>query len=147
MPVSALDTGLIIVRLSSRKVQIREVIVKPLDPIYILTKAIEAISHNYDRKPAVFTAFFRESTRQDNTDISLSEAVINIFKESYTSLREDQIKIFKGRKGSNTEEKEFVDFVVQGGLYNTLQLDIVKNLRHFWMRIILHCMNTRWNEL
>jgi hypothetical protein len=131
MPVSSLDTGLIIVRLSSRKVQIREVIVKPLDPIYILTKAIEAISSNYDRKPAVFTAFFREATRQDNTDISLSEAVINIFKESYTSLRDDQIKIFKGRKGSNTGEKEFVDFVVQGGLYNTLQLDIVKNLPTF----------------
>jgi hypothetical protein len=131
MPVSSLDTGLIIVRLSARKVQIREVIVKPLDPIYILTKAIEAISSNYDRKPAVFTAFFREATRQDNTDISLSEAVINIFKESYTSLRDDQIKIFKGRKGSNTGEKEFVDFVVQGGLYNTLQLDIVKNLPTF----------------
>jgi hypothetical protein len=127
MPVSSLDTGLIIVRLSTRKVQIREVIVKPLDPIYILTKSIEAIPSNYDRKPAVFTAFFRESTRQDNTDISLSEAVINIFKEPYTSMREDQIKIFKGRKGSNTGEKEFVDFVVQGGLYNTLQLDIVKN--------------------
>jgi hypothetical protein len=131
MPVSSLDTGLIVVRLSSRKVQIREVVVKPLDPIYILTKAIEAISNNYDRKPAVFTAFFRESTRQDNTDISLSEAVINIFKESYTSLRDDQIKIFKGRKGSNTGEKEFVDFIVQGGLYNTLQLDIVKNLPTF----------------
>ncbi len=127
IPVASLDTGLAIVRLSSKKVQIKEVIVKPLDPIYILTKAIEAIPVNYDRRPAVFTAFFRESTRQDNTDISLSEAVINIFKEPYTSSREDQIKIFKGRKGSNTKEKEFVDFVVQGGLYNTLQLDIVKN--------------------
>jgi hypothetical protein len=131
MPVSSLDTGLAIVRLSSRKVQIREVIVKPLDPIYILTKAIEAIPYNYDRKPAVFTAFFREATQQDNTDISLSEAVINIFKEPYTSMRDDQIKIFKGRKGNNTREKEFVDFVVQGGLYNTLQLDIVKNLPTF----------------
>jgi hypothetical protein len=131
MPVSALDTGLIVVRLSSSKVQIKEVIVKPLDPIYILTKTIEAIPNNYDRKPAVYTAFFRESTRQDNTDISLSEAVINIFKEPYTSMRDDQIKIFKGRKGSNTGEKEFVDFVVQGGLFNTLQLDIVKNLPTF----------------
>jgi hypothetical protein len=131
MPVSSLDTGLTVVRLSSRKVLIREVVVKPMDPIYILTKTIEAIPGNYDRKPAVFTAFFRESTRQDNTDISLSEAVINIFKESYTSMRDDQIKIFKGRKNSNSREKEFVDFVVQGGLYNTLQLDIVKNLPTF----------------
>jgi hypothetical protein len=131
MPVSALDTSLTIVRLSSRRVQIREIIVKPLDPIYILTKAIEAIPSNFDKKPAIFTAFFRESTRQDNVNISLSEAVINIFKEPYTSMRDDQIKIFKGRKGGNTGEKEFVDFVVQGGLFNTLQLDIVKNLPTF----------------
>jgi hypothetical protein len=131
MPLTALDTGTLIIRLSTERVQIREIIVKPLDPIYILTKAIEQIPANYDRKPALFSAFFRESTTQDNKNISLSEAVISIFKEPYTSLREDQIKIFKGRKGSNTDEKEIVDFIVQGGLYNTLQLDIVKNLPTF----------------
>lgn len=131
IPIASLDTTLLIVRLSIEKVQIREIVVKPLDPIYILTKAIERIPLNYDRKPAVFTGFFRESTQQDNKNISLSEAVINIFKEPYTSQRDDQIKIFKGRKGSNTDEKEFVEFVVQGGLYNTLKLDIVKNLPTF----------------
>jgi hypothetical protein len=127
VPLVAVDTGILIVRLSSEKVQIREVIVKPLDPIYILTKSIEQIPDNYDRKAAVFTAFFRESSWRDNTNISISETVVSIFKEPYTSLREDQIKIFKGRKGTNSGEKELYDFVVQGGLYNTLQLDIVKN--------------------
>ncbi len=131
MPLTATDTGTLIIRLSTDRVQIKEIIVKPLDPIYILTKAIEQIPVNFDRRPAVFTAFFRESTRQDNKNISLSEAVINIFKEPYTSVRDDQIKIFKGRKGTNTDEKEIVDFIVQGGLFNTLQLDIVKNLPTF----------------
>jgi len=131
IPLADIDTGTLIIRLSTEKVQIREIIVKPLDPIYILTKAIEQIPMNFDRKPAVFTAFFRESTRQDNKDISVSEAVISIFKEPYTSVRDDQVKIYKGRKGTNTGEKENVDFIVQGGLYNTLQLDIVKNLPTF----------------
>lgn len=131
VPLASLDTTPLIIRLNVEKVQIREIVVKPLDPIYILTKAIERIPNNYDRKPALYTGFFRESTLQDNKSISLSEAVINIFKEPYTSLREDQIKIFKGRKGSDTDEKEFVEFVVQGGLYNTLKLDIVKNLPTF----------------
>jgi len=126
-PLADLDTGIVVVRLSSERVQIREVIVKPLDPIYILTKAIEKIPTNFDRKAAVYSAFFRESTWRDNTNISLSETVISIFKEPYTSLRSDQIKIYKGRKGNITGEKELYDFVVQGGLYNTLQLDIVKN--------------------
>ncbi len=127
IPLSSVDTSSLVIRLSSEKVQIREVVVKPLDPIYILTKAIERISDNYDRKPAFYTGFIRESTQQDNKNVSLSEAIINIFKEPYTSLREDQIKIFKGRKGNNMVAKELVDFVVQGSLYNSLQLDIVKN--------------------
>jgi hypothetical protein len=131
IPLESLDSAILVVRLSADKVQIKEVVVKPLDPIYILTKAIEKIPFNYDRKPAVFTGFFRESTQQDNKNISLSEAIINIYKEPYTSFRGDQIKIFKGRKGSNTNEKEFVEFIVQGGLFNTLQLDIVKNLPTF----------------
>ncbi len=114
MPVSSLDTGLTVVRLSSRKVQIREVIVKPLDPIYILTKSIEAIPYNYDRKPAVFTAFFRESTRQDNTDISLSEAVINIFKESYTSMQGRSDKNFQREKGKRYQRKGICGFCCPG---------------------------------
>lgn len=131
IPLSGVDTTSLVIRLSTEKVQIREIIVRPLDPIYIITKAIERIPENYDRKPSLFTAFFRETTRKDQKNISLSEAVIHIFKESYSSLRQDQIRIFKGRKGQYQEEKEFVDFVVQGGLYNTLQLDIVKNLPSF----------------
>jgi hypothetical protein len=131
IPLATMDTSLLVVRMSVEKVQIREIVVRPLDPIYILTKAIEKIPDNYDRKPAIYTGFFRESTLQDNKNISLSEAVINVYKESYTSQRDDQIRIFKGRKGSNTDEKEFVEFVVQGGLYNTLKLDIAKNLPTF----------------
>lgn len=127
IPLSSVDTSSLIIRLSSERLQIREVVVKPLDPIYILTKAIERISDNYDRKPAVYTGFIRESTQQDNKNVSLSEAIINVFKEPYVSKREDQIKIFKGRKGNNLVAKELVDFVVQGSLYNSLQLDIVKN--------------------
>jgi hypothetical protein len=127
IPVELIDTSIQVVRLSSERVQIKEVVVKPLDPIYILTKAIEQIPENYDRKPAVFTAFFREISKQDNKEISISEAVINIFKEPYTSMRQDQIKIFKGRKDNRTDAKEFVEYVVQGGLVNNLRLDIVKN--------------------
>jgi len=127
VPVISIDSGVLIIRLSTDKIQIKEVVVKPLDPIYILTKAVENIPRNYDREPAIFTGFFRESTQQDNKNVSLSEAIINVFKESYTSLRDDQIKIFKGRKGNNIDQKEFVEFIVQGGLFNTLQLDIVKN--------------------
>ncbi len=131
VPLERVDTASLVVRLSSERVQIRETIVKPLDPIYIITKAIESIPRNYDRQPSILTAFFRETTKQDNKNISLSEAVIQIYKQPYNSVREDQVKLFKGRKGSNTDDKTYIDFIMQGGLYNSLQLDIVKNLPTF----------------
>jgi hypothetical protein len=131
IPIKSIDSALLIVRMTTERIQIREVVVKPYDPIYILTKAVEGISHNYDLKPAIYTGFFRETTSQDNRNISLSEAVIKIFKEPYTSMRTDQVKIFKARKGSNTSSKAYVEFLVQGGLFNTLKLDIVKNLPTF----------------
>ena len=48
IPIMSIDTGVLIVRLSTEKILIKEVVVKPLDPIYILTKAIENIPENYD---------------------------------------------------------------------------------------------------
>jgi len=127
IPLEKIDTSNLIARLTSERVQIRETIVRPFDPIYIITKALENIRLNFGQKQSVLTAFFRETTKQDNKNISLSEAVINIYKEPYLSNREDQVKLSKGRKGSNTDNKEYIDFLVQGGLYNSLQLDIVKN--------------------
>ena len=129
--LAGLDTSLMIVRLSSALVQINEVIVKPLDPIYILTKAVENIPENFDRKASLQTAFFREATEQDGKNISSSEAVINIYKEPYISNRPDQVRLFKGRKSVNSAGKEYIDLIVQGGLFNNLQLDIVKNLPTF----------------
>ncbi len=105
-PVSAIDTGLLIVRLSSEMVRISEVIVKPLDPIYILTKAVQSIHDNFDKTAGLQTAFFRESTEQDGKNVSSSEAVINIYKEPYTSNRPDQVKLYKGRKSVNSLGKE-----------------------------------------
>ena len=129
--VSAIDTGLLIVRLSSEMVRISEVIVKPLDPIYILTKAVQSIHDNFDKTAGLQTAFFRESTEQDGKNVSSSEAVINIYKEPYTSNRPDQVKLYKGRKSVNSLGKEYIDLIVQGGLFNNLQLDIVKNIPTF----------------
>jgi hypothetical protein len=126
-PLHDLDTNQLDIRLSAEQVQIHEVIVRPYDPIYIITKSLEKVTENYESEATVLTAFFRESSKQNEDNISLSEAVIKIYKESYGSERPDQVKIYKGRKGNNISHKEEIDFVVQGGLYNNLQLDIVKN--------------------
>jgi hypothetical protein len=103
-----------------------EVIVRPENPREMVLKAINNKVFNYSTKPILLTAFFRESSKQDNNYISLSEAMIDIYKTSYTNESEDLIKLKKGRKGSNASNSILVSLVVEGGLYNNMQLDIMK---------------------
>jgi len=143
LPLERIDTTSLVIRLSSERVQIRETIVRPLDPIYIITKAIERIPLNYDRQSSVLTAFFRETTKQDNKNISLSEAVINIYKQPYNSLRDDQVRLFKGRKGTNTDNKEYIDFIMQGDFTTACRWTLSKTFPPSSMQSTLPCTGIR----
>ncbi len=127
IPLSLLDSTFATIKLSQEDHQIKEVWIKPVKPMEVIEEALRLIPQNYDNKPSILTAFFRESSRQDDQYIALSEAVLSVYKESYISTRNDQIKIIKGRKGSNVESQEYINYIVQGGLYNNFKLDIVKN--------------------
>jgi hypothetical protein len=114
------------VNLHPNKYEISELVVRPENPRELIERALANKSENYSNKPMLLTAFFREATKQNNSYISLSEAIIDIYKTSYSIESEDLVKLKKGRKGSNTEESELVNMVVEGGLYNSMQLDVVK---------------------
>lgn len=126
IPMSTIDSAFLTVRLSQEDHQIKEVWIKPVNPLELIEEAMKSIPVNYDNNPSVLTAFFRESSRQDDQYIALSEAILSVYKESYVSSRNDQIKIIKGRKGSNVKSQEYINYIVQGGLYNNFKLDIVK---------------------
>lgn len=126
IPLIMFDSTTLTIKLVPEKHEIKEVWVKPVKPLELVEKAIESIPKNYENSPSLLTAFFRESTRLNDKYIALSEAVVKIYKESYLSQRNDQIKIEKGRKGSNVRSQECINYMVQGGLFNNFKLDIVK---------------------
>jgi hypothetical protein len=119
-------SGPLEIKLNPQTYLIREVIVRPEDPLKLITEMLDKKKDNYSKGPAMYKAFFREASKQNDKYISLSEAIIDIYKTSYLSGESDLIRLVKGRKGSNTCEAELVNLVVEGGLYNNLQLDIVK---------------------
>jgi hypothetical protein len=88
--------------------------------------ALENKQKNYATEAELLTAFFRETSKQNDKHISLSEAVIDIYKTPYTSNQADLVKLVKGRRGSNVENSELINLVVEGGLYNSMQLDLMK---------------------
>jgi len=118
--------GQVDILLKPSRFQIDELIVRPDDPKKLIMGAIENKRKNYSNEPVMFTAFFRESSKQNDKYISLSEAVIDIYKTSYNTDQIDMVKLVKGRRGTNVENSELINLVVEGGLYNSMQLDLMK---------------------
>lgn len=118
--------GQIDITLNPSRFQIDELIVRPGDPKKLIMGALENKRKNYSVEPVLLTAFFRETSKQNEKHISLSEAVIDIYKTSYASDQVDLVKLVKGRRGSNVENSELINLVVEGGLYNSIQLDLMK---------------------
>ena len=117
-----------IIALEAAPIPIKEIIVKPLDPVTVVEKAIYNISKNYESVPNLMTAFYRETIRKNRTYCSIGEAVVEIFKAPYnTDLRFDGSKIYKGRKGTDVEKMDTVLFKLQGGPVSVLELDLAKN--------------------
>lgn len=117
-----------VISLEQAPIPIKEIIVKPLDPVEIVRQAIGFINKNYESEPNLMTAFYRETIRKNRTYVSIGEAVVEIFKAPYnTALRYDGSRLYKGRKSTDVEKMDTVLFKLQGGPISVLQLDIVKN--------------------
>jgi len=131
-----------VISLESAPIPIKEIIVKPLDPIQIVEKAIGNIGKNYESVPNLMTAFYRETIRKNRTYVSIGEAAVEIFKAPYNSdVRFDGARIYKGRKSSDVEKMDTVLFKLQGGPVSVLQLDIAKNTESILTREAMQYYN------
>ena len=99
----------------------------PKDAREIVEMALKNIRKNYSEVPNMMTGFYREYIRQRRDYLSISEAVVDIYKAPYSSMQNDQVKIFKGRKGSNVKKADTLMVQLQGGPNVSMLLDIVKN--------------------
>jgi len=116
------------ISMETAPIPIKEVIVKPLDPDLIVQNAIQKISRNYESIPNLMTAFYRETIRKNRTYVSIGEAAVEVFKAPYANdIRFDAARLYKGRKSTDVAKMDTVLFKLQGGISNSLDLDIVKN--------------------
>jgi hypothetical protein len=117
-----------IIAMDAAPIPIKEIIVKPLDPVSIVEKAILNIRKNYETVPNLMTAFYRETIRKNRTYVSIGEAVVEIFKAPYDNdMRFDGARIYKGRKNTDVEKMDTILFKLQGGPVSVLELDLAKN--------------------
>src|SRR5664280_3371250 len=74
-----------IIALEAAPIPIKEIVVKPMDPVSIVAKAIDNIGKNYESVPNLMTAFYRETIRKNRTYVSIGEAVVELFKAPYNN--------------------------------------------------------------
>jgi len=107
--------------------QLSEISILPDDPRSIVMLALNKINRNYPEVPNKMTGFYRETIRQRRDYLSISEALIDIYKAPYHGIQSDQVKIIRGRNGSNVKKADTLMVQLQGGPNVALLLDIVKN--------------------
>ena len=98
----------------------------PKDAEALVREVLQRKGENYTGDNMVMTAFYRETIKKRRRNVSLSEAVVNIYKTPYFSNRNDAMKLFKARKSTDYSKLDTVALKLQGGPFNTLYVDIMK---------------------
>lgn len=98
----------------------------PKDAKTLVEEILKRKGENYFEDPTLMTAFYRESIKKRKRNVSLSEAVVNIYKTPYTSDRKDAVKLYKARKSTDYSKLDTLALKLQGGPFNALFADIMK---------------------
>jgi hypothetical protein len=94
--------------------------------------ALQKIPVNYSSIPEIQIGFYRETSKQNDDYIVISEAVLKIFKAAYDkNLRNDQVSVYKNRKSPFVKTMDTVLYKLQGGIYNSLMIDLAKHPASF----------------
>jgi len=113
--------------LDPTSVRIKEVSVRPKDATELINKVLANITSNYSNNPMMMKGFYRETIKSGRKYVSISEAVVDIYKEGYKNSNYDKVKINKGRKSADVKKMDTILFKLQGGPAISVLLDIVKN--------------------
>ena len=98
----------------------------PKDALSLVKKTLSLKAENYLNNETVMTSFYRETIKKGNRNASLSEAVLKIYKQPYTSGRKDVIELVKARKNTDYSRLDTLALKLQGGPYSALSTDLIK---------------------
>lgn len=115
------------IELTTSALQLSEVDINaPKDAKALFRETLNKKGDNYFDDPTLMTAFYRETIKKRRKNVSLSEAVVNIYKTPYSSNKKDAVELYKARKSTDYSKLDTVALKLQGGPFNTLYVDIMK---------------------
>ena len=100
------------------------------NPISVLRKVIERKKANSYSEPIIVKSFYRESIKKRRTYASLSEAVVDVYKQR--GGQSDYVTLNKSRKSTDYRKIDTLVIKLQGGPYNNLSMDMIRNKNLFF---------------
>lgn len=118
--------------LSPYTVPLREVTVSLLNPMEVIDNIKKRRLINYPTNPIYLTSFYREGVEYKDNNISLTEAVLRIYKTGYQEgIDHDEAKMIKMRHTYNRNTNDTLLPKMKSGINSCFQLDIMKNMPDF----------------
>lgn len=113
--------------IDSYSVPLNPIVITPDNARELVEEAMSKVSVNYSQTPNGMVGFYREYIKQRKDYLSISEALVDIYKAPYDTYESDRVKINKARKGNNVKKADTLAIKLQGGPSVMLLLDAVKN--------------------
>ncbi|WP_300439814.1 carboxypeptidase-like regulatory domain-containing protein [Christiangramia sp.] len=92
----------------------------------LVREMLDKKDDNYLTDQSLMTSFYRETIKKGWSNVSLSEAVVKIFKSPYNSGKKDLVSLYKARKSTDYDKLDTLALKLRGGPFNTLYLDMMK---------------------
>ncbi len=116
------------IRLNPSPIPLNQVTIRPMNATDIISLVLKKLAMNYSNQQMMMTAFYRETIKNRRNYVSISEAIVDVSKSSYSNnIQTDLVWINKGRKSANVEKMDTAIVKLQGGPVVSLLLDIAKN--------------------
>ena len=115
------------IELIATATQLSEINVKlPTNARELVMNTLRKKGDNNLNESTLMTAFYRETIKKRRRNVSLAEAIVNVYKMPYTSMKKDQIKLYKARKSTDYTKLDTLALKLQGGPFNALYIDLMK---------------------
>ncbi|WKK65306.1 carboxypeptidase-like regulatory domain-containing protein [Lutimonas zeaxanthinifaciens] len=97
-----------------------------VEAVKVVKKVIEQRKVNSYQDPLIVKAFYRESIKKRRTYASLAEAVVDVYK-SQRGTQGDYATLERSRKSTDYRKIDTLVIKLQGGPYNNLSMDMMRN--------------------
>lgn len=112
----------------------------------LVDKVFQKKRENYSDKKIEMTAFYRETIKNRRRNAALSEAVVSIEKQAYTSNKDDKVGLIRLRKDTNYNKLDTIALKLQGGPFSALYVDLIKYPEYVFTPAAMDAYSFKFNK-